>query len=289
MATKQYIPAPLWKSSKCYEIYKRELRLWKSVTKYKSEELAPLVLLNLPDNDELGLKMKIMENITDAELEAADGLETLIKYLDGILLKDELEDVLSKFDDFDDYHRGSDETVNSYILNFDQKYARIKLLGIVLPEQVLAFRLLKRAGLSREEKCLVLTGMNYAEKEQLFSQAKNSLKKMVGDGTSGNAGAFLQSQTNITTPAIKIEPTLFTEGNWRNKGQGSSDANWRYRGNRRQKGYQQNQRPFNAQSGTYFSSNHSQSGRGSNSRNWRGNNRGSYENAGNIGKAAKSN
>ena len=126
MTTKLYVPAPTWKSTKCYEIYKRELKLWKSVTKYKSEELAPLVLLNLPDNDDLGLKMKIMENITDAELEAADGLEKLIKYLDGILLKDELEDVLSKFDDFDDYHRGSDETVNSYILNFDQKYARIK-------------------------------------------------------------------------------------------------------------------------------------------------------------------
>ena len=51
---------------------------------------------------------------------------------------------------------------------------------MVLPSEILAFKLLKRANISKEEKMLVLTGINYANKITLYEAAKSSLKKFKG-------------------------------------------------------------------------------------------------------------
>ena len=46
-----------------------------------------------------------------------------------------------------------------------------------LPSEILAFKLLKKANITKEEKLLVLTGMNYEQKSTLYEEAKSSLKK----------------------------------------------------------------------------------------------------------------
>ena len=43
---------------------------------------------------------------------------------------------------------------------------------MVLPSEILAFKPLKKANISKEEKMLVLTGMNYANKNTLYEKAK---------------------------------------------------------------------------------------------------------------------
>ncbi len=45
-----------------------------------------------------------------------------------------------------------------------------------LPSSILAFKLLQKAKISEEEKMLVMTGMNYADKGTLYEQPKTSLK-----------------------------------------------------------------------------------------------------------------
>ena len=58
-------------------------------------------------------------------------------------------------------------------------------LTLKLPSEILAFKLLRRAGLTRAEKLLVISGMNYQEKNTLYDQAKRSLKKFIGEGVCG--------------------------------------------------------------------------------------------------------
>ena len=49
---------------------------------------------------------------------------------------------------------------------------------MTLPSESLAFKLLRKANITKEEKLFVLTGMNYDNKKTLYEEAKESLKKV---------------------------------------------------------------------------------------------------------------
>ena len=69
---------------------------------------------------------------------------------------------------------------------------------MTLPAEILAFKLLRKANITKEEKLFVLTGMNYDNKETLYEEAKKSLKNVKGsDGESCNSGS-----------SIKMEPAF---------------------------------------------------------------------------------
>ena len=76
-----------------------------------------------------------------------------------------------------------------------------------LPNEILAFKLLKEAKLTQEEHLLVLTGLNYTDKATLFEQAKKSLKKFKGDqlSTASKDGA------GSTSEEIKFEPSFLIQ------------------------------------------------------------------------------
>ena len=71
-----------------------------------------------------------------------------------------------------------------------------------LPSEILMFKLLRKANIGKEEKMLVLTGMDYANKETPYEEAKTSLKKFKGDFTEGKASSNL---------SIKLEPAFLAE------------------------------------------------------------------------------
>ena len=52
---------------------------------------------------------------------------------------------------------------------------------MTLPSEILAFKLLRKANFTKEEKMLVLTGMNYENRQTLYEETKQSLKKFKGD------------------------------------------------------------------------------------------------------------
>ena len=103
-----------------------------------------------------------------------------------------------------------------------------KRKNITLPSGILAFKLLRKANITKEKKLLVLTGMNYDIKKTLYEKAKNSLKQF--------KGATESSSTSSAT--IKLEPTYLVnsdeaycwvyQGNQRGRqGGGDREENWR--------------------------------------------------------------
>ena len=64
---------------------------------------------------------------------------------------------------------------------FDAKYRKIEKKKMTLPSEILAFKLLKKANITKEERLLVLTGMNYEQNSTLYKEAKSSLKNFKGD------------------------------------------------------------------------------------------------------------
>ena len=87
---------------------------------------------------------------------------------------------MTKFEEFEDYRRSETQSIVDYIGVFDANYRRIEKKGMNLPPEILAFKLLRRAHITKEETMIVLTGMNYDVKETLYDRAKQSLKKFKG-------------------------------------------------------------------------------------------------------------
>ena len=181
---------------KSFDRYKQELSAWKEVTEMDKKKQGIAVALTLPD-DETGIREKIFEEMDLDELKADDGLDKLLIFMDKHLGKDEITDGFEKFEDFENFQRSPDQNINEYIAKFDQKYKRLEKLDMKLPCAIKAFKLLRKANITSNERLLVLTGMNYTEKNQLYEQAKRSLTKFKGQqGGSDRASA----------PVVKLEP-----------------------------------------------------------------------------------
>ena len=166
MATSK-IPLPQFKREKSYSLYKKEVSAWQEVTDVKLEKQGIVLALSLPETEDLNLREKVFENLSLDKLRGDNGVQDLIGFLDEQFGKDELEDSLQKFEDFEDYCRGSGEDIAQFITNFDLKYNRIKTDTLKLPSEILAFKLLRRARLTKAEKLLVISGMNYQERNTL--------------------------------------------------------------------------------------------------------------------------
>ena len=100
--------------------------------------------------------------------------------MDKLLGKDDLVDSLEKYDDFEKFERKPGQPINEYLSSFEWKYRKIENKSMKLPAEVLAYRLIKKANISREEKLLILSELNFENKSALYDDAKKALKKYVG-------------------------------------------------------------------------------------------------------------
>jgi hypothetical protein len=198
------INPPVFNSEvKSYERYKQELLAWNEITELPAAKRGIAIALSLPEGDKTRIREKVWDEITLDKLKVDGGFKELTNFMDLKLGKDELEDSLEKFESFEDYQR-TDEDITQYIDNFDSRYQKIDKKGMKLPEPILAFKLLRRANLTKEEKLLVLTGMDYSKKTELYTQAQKSLKKFKGGVATGGASSF-------SAPAVKLEPSFLAD------------------------------------------------------------------------------
>ena len=189
-------------SSGNYELYKEKLLAWQMVTDIPVDKQGIVIALTLPNDDKHKIQEEVFSQIGREKLNQENGLDTLINFLDSKLMKDDLSDSLEKFEEFEDFQRVNGQNITEYIAAFDSRYRKMEKFKIKLPSEILAFKLLRRANISKEEKMLVLTGMNYANRETLYEEAKQSLKKFKGDITEGSIS---------TAASVKLEPAFLAE------------------------------------------------------------------------------
>ena len=58
---------------------------------------------------------------------------------------------------FDKYHREPSVKISDYIVEYEQRYNKCKKYEMLLPDAILAFKLLDNAGLSQSDRLLALT------------------------------------------------------------------------------------------------------------------------------------
>ena len=188
-----------------YEDYKKQLAAWEIVTKIEKKDRGVHVALSLPSQGHKGVRKKVFEDLTLVDMTKEEGLKELTNYMDTLFKKDDLAECWTLYVEFDDCVRKEDQTMSKYISNFDDAYKKIAKEGVVIPPLILAFKLLKGAKISEEERLLVITGINYEKKEAMYEDAKRSLKKFKCQPVSAS-----QAEGG-SAPPIKLEPTWIAE------------------------------------------------------------------------------
>ena len=92
----------------------------------------------------------------------------------------------------------------------------------MLPASILALKLMRKADITKEERLLILTGVDFTKKDTMYEQAKTSLKKFKG-------GVVRESSQSGATTAIKVEPVLASEEAFFGRGYGRSRGYFRGR------------------------------------------------------------
>ena len=200
------LQTPVYKKGKSYEVYRNQVLLWREVTEVDKEKQGIFIYLSLPDDAESKIKERVLDELTIEDLKKSDGLDKLIEIFDKHLKKDDIEDEWSKYNIFDDFSRSDELGIDDYVSEFDSLYNKLKNCKIVIPPQILAFRLLKKANISKDEALLVMSGLDYADKPKMYDQAKKSLKKFKGDGAAGVSGRSCESDVLVARGTRYVPP-----------------------------------------------------------------------------------
>ena len=168
---------PVLGKGKSFEIYRKEILAWGELSDLPKSKQGIVVALSLPEDDNTYIRERVFDQIPLQDLKTDDGLIILLNFLDKHCGKDELVDTLEKYEDFESFEREDRQSILNFISLFDLKYKRIERKNMKLAPEVLAFRLLKKANLTRAEKLLILTGMDFENKPALYEQAKKALIK----------------------------------------------------------------------------------------------------------------
>ncbi len=199
------VKTPVFDSvNKPYDRYVQEIAYWKIVSKIDKKEQAVMLAYELPDSDPSGIRDKMLNELPLDKLNCEDGVANYIAYMDKIFKKDEQTQSYEFYVEFDTYKRRSDQKVTDFLMEFDKLYNMAAKRDMKLPATVLVFKLLDSAMLSKQDRMFVLTGINFDDKDTLYEQAKNALKKFTGEQVCSSR--FTNKSPPISD--IKVEPTF---------------------------------------------------------------------------------
>ena len=167
-----YKNPPKFETTSTYETWKNEVEIWQLVTELDKKKQALALTLSLS-----GKAREAALNIKAEDLNKDDGMSTLITKLDTVFLKEKKDSAYEAYKDFDSYRRIDDMNINEYVTEFDQKYQKSVKYEMMLPDAVLAFKVLENAGLTVQERQLALTACS----ELKYDNMKSALKRIFGD------------------------------------------------------------------------------------------------------------
>ena len=178
----KFTTPPAWKlDTMKYEDWKFEVKLWMKFTKIEKDQRGFAVYSILPYERNIHDKVRLALQNEEIEIDADDAVEQIFTVLDKTFKDDDLTVVYETWKTFKNFEKKENDTMDNYISEYDRCVKELKRNGIKLPEVVLAMQVLDGAKLDQKEKQIVLTAVNYNEKDTLFDQMKTALRKFLGN------------------------------------------------------------------------------------------------------------
>ena len=244
MASSVKVSPPSLKEAKTYESYKKELKMWSAVTDVPKEKQGNLIALSLPNESKFGnnIKERVLERLSVSELGKAEGLKSLVEFLDEELASDATTDLVNKWDEWFDFVRKPNQTIDQFIGDYELLVSRLEAAGQKLSEEIKGFALLKKAGLSSLERTLVISRLDLDKSQSIYKDIKIQCTNLLGK-------AMKQSE-QAKDFNVKLEPaylaehedTLATMGYYKRvDGGANGKKEWKNKGFNRQKNGNQRQ------------------------------------------------
>lgn len=189
---------------KNYEAYKRELSAWEAVTELAKTKQGNYIALTLPNKSKFGndLRERVFESVSADDLKSEGGLKKVLDFLDKEIGKDAIDDVIEKWDDFDSCKKEATQSLEDFVADFELKSNRVKATGTTISDEILAYMLMKRAGLTNLERMLVMSRVDMKDKTRIYKDVKLNMNNILGK--------CLKSK-NESQDAIKLEPAFLAQ------------------------------------------------------------------------------
>lgn len=189
-----YKNPPTFDEGKPYESWKNEVEMWIRVTELSKKKQALAVALGLT-----GRAREAAMEIPVTDLNEDNGMTKLLEKLDGLFLVEEKDRTYEAYSNFDKLARDSTVSMADFIIEFEQRYARMKKYKMELPDAVLAFKLLDTACLEVKDRQLALTACT----DLSFKEMKSALKRIFGGKTSNQTIGINQEAVCVTTAQMR--------------------------------------------------------------------------------------
>ena len=111
--------------------------------------------------------------IPEDEINSDGGVAKVLERLDVLYKKDTMIEKIEAIDDYESFSRPPEMDIKKYIIEFEKRYTKIKNYGSLVSDDLLAYRLMERANLSKSNNKLLR-----ATAEFKFDTMKAKLKSL---------------------------------------------------------------------------------------------------------------
>jgi hypothetical protein len=170
------------RKSDVYDKWKKRFQLWRDITDVTKAKQGGLLVLCLDDETQEA----VLDKVTNVQIKSEEGVTVIFSYLDNLFKVDESVSAYEAYEEFKCYRRPGELSISDYCREFNRRYAKVKKDGTKLAEHLLGFKLLKSAGLKRNEELLIKATVVEMSYEAVMHQLK---KVFNGSSTSEMSGS----------------------------------------------------------------------------------------------------
>ena len=162
-------------------------------------------------------KREVAKELSLQELNAEDGLAKLLTKLKYTFDKKAVNVAFQDFTcnatsirvKFESMRRADDVDMSTYILEFDRAHARLRKHSMLVPDSVLACKILYSSNIDAEERMMVLATIQKLEYNIMKSALKRILNDTVGAPSCSTGPLKEDSVFDASDKSAKAEETAF--------------------------------------------------------------------------------
>ena len=178
-----------------YEQWKEDILMWTELTDLGKNKQALAIHLTLT-----GQAREVANQVSTEDKKKELGVKILLEKLDKAFLKEPERRKFMAYQMFEECVRKEGVSICEFMREFDMKYYKMTEKGMVLPDEVLAFRLVKNCKLNEVQREQVMA----STKPLSFHEVRATLKRMF-ESSSGDIEGESQEVR------IKTEPIYLTK------------------------------------------------------------------------------
>ena len=152
-----------------------------------------------------GIAIEAVLELDTAVLNSENGMKKLYEKLDTLFLEDINQSTFRAYEIFENYQRLPGTSLEDFLIEFGRLVAKLKEFNILLPEPVLAFRALKSANITKDNKKLVKATVS----KLTLSSISEQLRKIM----LGHSSKDLSANTSPVVVKNEIDIVNYKESN----------------------------------------------------------------------------